>query len=328
MSSDRESTASSSVELEPDYINEHLLSASETPPCEGPKLQVFPCKAEEIEWLECLYGDASLFEYRSCQVWKVKIRSRVYALKVFNPFHPGTCRLGQSRATNAKITDATLSYHEDPFYVECRAYAKLQQACQTKRMWKHVARCYGWIALPIEKGADDGFLAQLRDLLWDQSTNEPDVRRFPYLLRFTQGTPIRAILKEYVERDAAFTTAGLKRMLRGLKYMHKQEVFNLDIHRMNYRNEMLIDFEQFQDMVDEEGFGLEVRAMPSLERMESLRPRKVKDVDEKDVDEKDVDEKDVDEKDVDEKDVDEKDVDEKDVDETGDVRNHLRRPSQ
>ncbi|KAI0490397.1 kinetochore Sim4 complex subunit FTA2-domain-containing protein [Xylaria cf. heliscus] len=230
-----------------DY-NQHLLSASETPPCEGPKLRAFPYAKDQITWIEPIDCHRDLDAPRQVYVFKVAIRSQIYALKMFKFFEPSTYREYLGPIRGRKVTDETLAYHIDPFYAECRAYATIQQAQQTNKLKRRdIAQCYGFLTLRSE-----------------------------------------------------FNVANLKRMLRGIKYINKHGVLNMDIHSDNYRAGLLVDFgsswtkpyciwstmptyiakqmegadlQRFQEMVDDEGFDSEIRAIPKYEKLTGLRPR-------------------------------------------------------
>lgn len=63
--------------------NRKLLLLNELPPCDGPRLHVFKYRRAPIEWLELL--EKSSPESHSASqgyVFKVKINSKIYALKV------------------------------------------------------------------------------------------------------------------------------------------------------------------------------------------------------------------------------------------------------
>jgi hypothetical protein len=63
--------------------NRKLLALKELPPCDGPKLRIFEHGQSPIEWLELL--EKSSPESRSASqgyVFKVRINSKIYALKV------------------------------------------------------------------------------------------------------------------------------------------------------------------------------------------------------------------------------------------------------
>jgi len=63
--------------------NRKLLASKELPPCDGPKLGAFETKRPSIEWMELLERSSPESQSGSeGYVFKVKINSKVYALKV------------------------------------------------------------------------------------------------------------------------------------------------------------------------------------------------------------------------------------------------------
>lgn len=62
--------------------SKHLLP--DLPPCVGPKLSAFPQQDAPIEWLERLddHGDDCVGDWTEGYIFKVRIESRPYALKV------------------------------------------------------------------------------------------------------------------------------------------------------------------------------------------------------------------------------------------------------
>lgn len=64
--------------------NWRLMSSTELPPCDGPKLQAFKHRSARIHWGDCISGLGGEGEDIGSQayVFKVEIKSRTYALKV------------------------------------------------------------------------------------------------------------------------------------------------------------------------------------------------------------------------------------------------------
>ncbi|KAI0456790.1 kinetochore Sim4 complex subunit FTA2-domain-containing protein [Xylaria acuta] len=212
------------MECEVDF-NHHLLSASETPPCEGPKLRAFPYAKDEITWIKSIDCYRERDAPRQAYVFKVKIRSRIYALKVFKFFKSLTYRETLGPIRGRMVTDEDLS----------TPHQSIQQAQQADKLKsRDIAKCYGFLALR-PGGRDEDFLAREGVRLWDIPLDDP-------YRRITEGSPIRAIVKDYIEDEADFNVANLKRMLRGIKYINKHGVPNMDIHSFNYKAGLLIDF--------------------------------------------------------------------------------------
>ncbi|KAI1124134.1 kinetochore Sim4 complex subunit FTA2-domain-containing protein [Nemania abortiva] len=277
-------------------INHRLLSSPELPPCDGPKLRAFRYRNDSIEWLGLVDDrpdppDSS----RQGYVFKVKIRSKVYALKVFKFFNPATYRPYVGRINGEPVSDDELAFHTDPFYAECRAYAHLQEARKKQGLKRRdFAECHGFLALNKE---DAAYLEEDLGIdLWDARPNDDYRRR-------AEGSPARAIVKDFIATDNVFDKKTLKRMRKGLKWINKHDVLVGDIQTHNYKGGLLVDFGlawtkphcrwatlskhekddihlrdlvQFQEMVDDLGFGDDIRAEPNFDYREKLRQRKRK----------------------------------------------------
>lgn len=62
-------------------------SAKELPPCPGPKLNVFQYQSSPIKWMERLDDDREEGSETEGYVFRAKIRSRQYAIKVVSCIH-------------------------------------------------------------------------------------------------------------------------------------------------------------------------------------------------------------------------------------------------
>ncbi|KAI0502892.1 hypothetical protein F5B22DRAFT_43309 [Xylaria bambusicola] len=100
--------------------NHYLLSLSELSLCDGPKLGAFQYRDDPIEWLDST-GDRpeAVNSSRQGYVFKVKIRSEIYASKVFKFFDPSTYRFYLGPTKNP-VSEDELASHTDPFHAECR----------------------------------------------------------------------------------------------------------------------------------------------------------------------------------------------------------------
>ncbi|KAI0154194.1 kinetochore Sim4 complex subunit FTA2-domain-containing protein [Xylariaceae sp. FL1272] len=215
--------------------NWRLLSLPELPECEGPKLKAFPYPSSHITWLQWINQkeDASQSGGQG-YVFKVKIRSRVYALKVFKFFDYSTNRPVLGPIRGRTVTDSELEFHTDPFYAECRAYGQIE--VQRKRQGlkrKDIADCYGFLAL---KTTDENILKDYGIDLWRDIHVDDEYRQR------AEGSPIRALVKEYVEEDVEFDERTRKRMMTSIKWMNRNNILINDIHAQNFKNGYLLDF--------------------------------------------------------------------------------------
>ena len=171
----------------------------------------------------------------------------------------------------------------DPFYNECRAYGRLVE----KGLNGDVAvRCHGYVTLAPE-----------REVELEQRFG---ISRLDRPWHVDERQVLRAIVKDLVREDAPLTHKIVKKMLRDLKRMRAEGVYNMDIRARNYKDGMLVDlsiaittphylFEtkpswrvrnykwqdllQFDEMIKEENIATWVRARPNKEYLAKLRPR-------------------------------------------------------
>ncbi|RYO80982.1 hypothetical protein DL764_009820 [Monosporascus ibericus] len=198
--------------------NRQLLALEHLPPCDGPKLHAFKHRNARIKWLELLSNP--LDAKSGCQgfVFKVEIKSKIYALKVFFP--PSTDRpiLGPIRERRA--TDKDLAFHTDPFYAECRAYGQIQKAYGRRPPKKpYVADCYGFLAL---NDKDEKHLSDQGIDLWDGISLDDKYRAA------AEGSPARALVKQYVEKDTVFDGKTMERIRKGIHFMNSKGILIRD----------------------------------------------------------------------------------------------------
>ncbi|KAI1151447.1 kinetochore Sim4 complex subunit FTA2-domain-containing protein [Nemania diffusa] len=215
--------------------NRRLLSAPELPECTGPKLKAFPYRESPITWLECIsrQGDASESSGQG-YVFKVKIRSRIYALKVFKFFNPSTNRDFLSSTRGQRVTDLELEFHTDPFYAECRAYAHIEARRRIQKLKrKDIADCYGYMGLTK---ADEEVLAGYGIDLWCDIPLHDEYRER------AAGSPVRALVKEYIEEDVEPNERTCKKMRAGVRWMNRNQLLINDVHARNFKGGYLLDF--------------------------------------------------------------------------------------
>lgn len=85
--------------------NWRLMSSTELPPCDGPKLQAFKHRSARIHWGDCISGIGGEGEDIGSQayVFKVEIKSRTYALKVVRKRHLDMWSLWYLRLTHVVV---------------------------------------------------------------------------------------------------------------------------------------------------------------------------------------------------------------------------------
>lgn len=144
------------------------------------------------------------------------------------------------------------------------------------------------------KKKDELVLAQRGVDLWEDIPEDDEYRIL------AEGSPARAIVKEYIEKDTPkLGRATLKKILRDIRALNKQGVLYRDVRATNFKAGLMLDFgsawtephcimdavpahvsenwrwedlEMFDQMVEEEGFSLnDIRALPNLSYLTKLR---------------------------------------------------------
>lgn len=293
--------------------NWRLMSSAELPPCDGPKLQAFKHRSARIHWGNCIGGIGEQGEDIGSQayVFKVKIKSGTYALKVvsnkifrllvlalkdphtlqFKFFKPSTQRFVLGPIRSRSVSDDELAFHTDPFFAECRAYGRIDEArAKEKRVRKVAARCFGFLVLGVR---DEEHLKKNGFDLWPKTLPPDDEYRI-----LAEGSPVRALVKEYLEDDHDPDLRALNWMLKDIHFLNRNKCLNRDIKRDNYRDGLLVDFGcawtephclislaskervetwrktdrvQFDAMAKELGFGDMIHAMPNRRYLQKLR---------------------------------------------------------
>ena len=117
----------------------------------------------------------------------------------------------------------------DPFYNECRAYGRLIE----KGMYgKVAAHCYGYVTIPAERERE--LLERFDAEDWGRSEQEE-------ALPVHKRPPLRAIVKELIQKDMVLTGKLVKKILTDLKKMHRVGVYPMDVREPNYKGGLLVD---------------------------------------------------------------------------------------
>ncbi|KAK0640195.1 hypothetical protein DIS24_g9598 [Lasiodiplodia hormozganensis] len=129
-------------------------------------------------------------------VFKVKINSKVYALKLFKFFDVEAERAEYPSLDDEGIEDEEFENHFDPFYAECRAYGAIEEKIYhgnppaDEKDWV-AAPCYGYLHV---SAADE---AEIRRKFNIKDWNRPEDN---------DAKPIRGLVKEYIEQKDAVDT--------------------------------------------------------------------------------------------------------------------------
>lgn len=266
-----------------------ILNARLLPHCAGPKLHAFEHRRSPIKWLDRVDGHDDEEDGGQAYVFKVEIKRKVYALKVFKFVHSGElCGAVESRTLTTYSVDEILQ-HLDPFFAECRAYGRILEEQRSGRLGKAIAvPCLGFLTL---SKADVDELTRRGIDVWSDiggdATAEDRQRHAP-----------RAIVKEFVQGDTGVTPRKMQSILRRIRRLNRIKVYNGDIKPDNFINGLMVDFGSaktepfcvfetmdarmadgwrkvdlvcFDDMVRMSRIATRVRAMPNWDYCRKLR---------------------------------------------------------
>ncbi|KAI0440295.1 kinetochore Sim4 complex subunit FTA2-domain-containing protein [Xylaria telfairii] len=231
-------------------VDSLLLRRLPVPPCEGPKLRAFKHFRGEIEFLRLLSCDPRSEESETghSYVFDVRIAKERFALKVFKFYDASEARYEITTSLRRKVSNETLTFHTDPFFAECRAYARINEHYED--MGNNIRRrprrsrsesrnieirplavpCFGYITLgaEYEKVLQDKF----KVFEWDRLEAE-ESGQIP-------RKPFRALVKKLVPSQVSVLNP--RRMLGDLKQLRKIGIYTRDIYARNYKAGLLVDF--------------------------------------------------------------------------------------
>ncbi|ETS84399.1 hypothetical protein PFICI_02424 [Pestalotiopsis fici W106-1] len=238
----------------------------ELPPIPGPKLGPFQSPNGnagrlEIEFLNELGTGAHSI------VWKVKIDGTLFALKLFKRGKYYNHLDWYERPHDEDMEKLNLDHDKLnfqclPFFSECRAYGRLKE---TKN--EHLAaKCYGYLVLDrsYSKRIRNAGITK-RDLIewqfwaqWEDDHDEhlplPDDKDEKSLRDWFNNVmesdepplptpyPVKAIVKELVEKKTTFLPEHVSRMMRDLQQLHRLGIIHGDIKEDAYVNGLIVDF--------------------------------------------------------------------------------------
>ncbi|KAI0110367.1 kinetochore Sim4 complex subunit FTA2-domain-containing protein [Nemania sp. FL0031] len=272
--------------------NRKLLAADKLPPCKGPKLRAFENSGAPITFIELLErSEPSGFQ---AYVFKVSIKSRIYALKVFKFFKPADGKRYLTTERQRIVKDELAAFHCDPFYAECRAYGRIEELKEQGIITRKLAaECYGFLAL---KPQEEEEINRMGISLWDLPEDDDYRRR-------AEGSPVRAIVKEFVGGTSSLRLRTCKHMLKSLRLLNEYGLIVRDIKADNYKAGLLIDFGsawtiphcilewapkhvanawggvdpvRFDEMLQDHNMSFRLRALPNMKYQMKLRSWKLR----------------------------------------------------
>ncbi|KAI0868281.1 kinetochore Sim4 complex subunit FTA2-domain-containing protein [Hypoxylon argillaceum] len=206
------------------------------PPCPGPKLHAFKHQNAKIQWGPRLDENRVGMSGTEGFVFSVKIKSKTYALKVFRFFDPEDDRLFWESYLGDSYPKEKALLYTDPFYAECRAFGRIQQAYNNREIHhKQVlaVKCHGYMflskqdQLKLEKrGCDFG-----AEFLDDK------------LLRASGGDGrVRAIVKDLEPDTGPLDAKNIRTAFARVRALNELGIYNRDIRAQNFVNCRLVDF--------------------------------------------------------------------------------------
>ncbi|TRX99075.1 hypothetical protein FHL15_000417 [Xylaria flabelliformis] len=188
------------------------------PHVDGPKLPPFRGSIENVEFLKVLSSDQS--DLSTGDSTGDIPHSRVFQFSFFSiddlrPWVPG----GEDM-----MPDDLVRYQMDPFYSECRALGLLVEKKKDDTL---AVRCHGYAFL------SEAIENKIREIFgFDDWNRQPE----------DEGTPLRAIIKDYIRFNTVCGRKRLSTMRSNLEQLNKMGIFNMDIREDNYRGGRLFDF--------------------------------------------------------------------------------------
>ena len=167
----------------------------------------------------------------------------------------------QEQATS----DELLQAHMDPFYNECRAYGRLEEANLNGKV---AVRCHGYMTFPAEVEEELARRFNVRE--WNRPSDE-------YARIVPQRQPLRATIKDLVRsKDIPMTGKVADKILRDMKRMRKCGVYVGEVYPRNYMAGLLVDLsvaktEPYYLFQLRPGFQTELIKMGELYAWEDMR---------------------------------------------------------
>ena len=162
------------------------------------------------------------------------------------------------------MSDDLLQAYMDPFYNECRAYGRLEEANLNGKV---AVRCHGYMTFPAEHEEELGHKFNVSD--WNRPSDEYDKI-------VSQRQPLRAIIKDLVRKDVPLTGKVADKILRDMKKMRRCGIYVGEVYPRNYMAGLLVDMsvaktEPYYLFYLRPGFQTEIIKMSDLYAWEDMR---------------------------------------------------------
>ena len=185
-------------------------------------------------------------------------------------------------------------YYTDPFFAECRAYGRIEEASEKLGIKDQLAvKCHGYIYL------GDGDKKKLQEIGLDLGTDVLDEKLRQAL---DGGGRVRAIVKDLALSHTSVNSRNVRAALERVRKLNELQIYNRDIRAENFVGGKLVDFGSswtephiildalepddvedsrledlvmFDDMIEEEEIKTrpKVRALANVEYRKNLRGR-------------------------------------------------------
>jgi hypothetical protein len=125
-------------------------------------------------------------------------------------------------------------YYTDPFFAECRAYGRIQEASEKLGIKDQLAvKCHGYIYL------GDGDKKKLEEMGLDLRTDVLDEK----LRRALEGGGrVRAIVKDLALSQASVNSSNVRAALQRVRKLNELQIYNRDVRAENFVGGKLVDF--------------------------------------------------------------------------------------
>ncbi|KAI1128712.1 kinetochore Sim4 complex subunit FTA2-domain-containing protein [Nemania abortiva] len=206
------------------------------PPCPGPKLHAFKYQDAEIQWGPRIDEERAGESGTEGFVFRVQIKSKTYALKVFKFFDPEDNRYFWEPYLGDSYPVEKVIFYTDPFYAECRAFGRIQQAYNNREIHHRrvlAVKCHGYIFLSKQ----DQLELEKRGCDFEGDSLDDGI------LRASGGNGrVRAIVKDLEPETGPIDAKNIRTAFARVHAINELGIYNRDVRAQNFVNCRLVDF--------------------------------------------------------------------------------------